>query len=238
MAQTLAGLDGSLADDDAPARRALGWTPWAVAVCAILVAGFSGLHARGLIGTPIEPWVFGYFVERFPLAAALLVYAVVRLALLAVIPPGPSRLLRLFVLFPLALALVLGPMLYPTFGGLVVRAAYFTGGMSFLQGGPLPAAWPIGAIVSGSMLALFLGLAAWLARLRADIGWRSALAGLARLVAVWWAALVIALPTASGIALTGAWPIWPMTIVETLTAALLVGVALAPHAALVTRAGR
>lgn len=232
-------MDGPLAvDDDATARRVLGWTPWTVAVVATLVAGLSGLHSRGLIGTPVEPWAFGYFVERFPLAAALLVYAAARLVLLASIPPGPSRLLRLAILLPIALLVVLVPMLWPTFGGLVVRAAYFTGGMAFLQGGPLIGAWPIGAIVSGTMLGLFMGLAAWLVLLRADLGWRPALGGLARLAALWWAALVVALPAASGIAFTGEWPIWPMTLTQTLSATALVAIALAPHAAAVARGGR
>lgn len=237
MAETRASLAGPTASDDAAARAVLGWTPLVVAALATLAAGLSGLHARGLIGTAVEPWAFGYFVERFPLASALLVYAAARLVLSALIPPGPSRFLRL-ALLPIALALVLVPALWPTFGGVTIRAAYFTGGMSFLQGGPLLLAWPIGAIASGSVFALTLGLAVWLVRLSVRIGRRAALTGLGRLVALWFAAFAVALPAATGLPLLGDWPIWPMSLVETATATLLVLVALGPHALLVVRSGR
>ncbi|MGJ3262232.1 MAG: hypothetical protein ACFE0R_03265 [Salinarimonas sp.] len=231
-----APLAGPVGERDAGARAALALVPLAVAALAALVAGLAGVHARGLIGTPLEPFAFGYFVERFPLAPFLVVYAGVRVVLLALIPPGPSRFLRL-ALVPIALALVLVPALYPTFGGLVIRAAYFTGGIAFLQGTPLAIAYPVGALVSALVFAAGLGLAAWIARARATLGLRATLGGLARLVALWFAAVVVAAPTALGVPV-GDWPIWPLTAVQSLAAAALVALALLPHAAITWRSGR
>ncbi|GGK50357.1 hypothetical protein GCM10011322_41710 [Salinarimonas ramus] len=236
-AQTRAPLAGSLAADDGAARAVLALVPLAVATIAALAAGLAGVHSRGLIGTPFEPFAFGFFVERFPLAAFLVVYAVVRVALLALIPPGPSRFLRL-ALLPIALALVLVPALYPTFGGLVIRAAYFTGGMAFLQGTPLAIAYPVGAFVSAFVFAAGLGAAAIVARARMTFGVRAALGGAARLLALWFAAMVVAAPTALGLPIVGDWPVWPLTAPESLAAAALVALALAPHALIVWRSGR
>ncbi|WP_052341147.1 hypothetical protein [Salinarimonas rosea] len=235
-AETRARLAGPVAARDGGARAVLALLPLAVATLAALAAGLAGVHARGLIGTPLEPFAFGYFVERFPLAPFLVVYAAARVVLLAVIPPGPSRFLRLPPL-PVALALVLAASLWPTFGGLVIRAAYFTGGMAFLQGTPLPIAYPVGALVSAGVFAAALGLAAWIARARATLGLRAALGGLTRLVALWFAALVVAAPTALGLPV-GDWPTWPLTAPQSLAATALVALALLPHAAIVWRSGR
>ncbi|WP_372421462.1 hypothetical protein [Salinarimonas chemoclinalis] len=234
--ETRAPLDGPVAGDDGAARTVLALLPLALAALCALAAGLGGVHARGLIGTPLEPFAFGYFVERFPLAPFLVVYAVARLVLLALIPPGPSRFLRL-ALLPIALALVLAASLWPTFGGLVIRAAWFTGGMAFLQGTPLAIAYPVGALVSAGVFAAAVGLAAWIARARATLGLRAALGGLARLLALWFAALVVAAPAALGMPL-GGWPTWPLDPLESLAATALVALALAPHAALVARSGR
>jgi len=232
-----APLVGPVATSDDGARAALAWSPLALAALATLAAALAGVHSRGLIGTALEPWAFGYFVERFPLFAAMLVYGAARVILVALIPPGASRFARL-ALLPVALAILLLPALYPTFGGVVIRAAYFTGGMAFLQDAPLVAAWPVGAFVSASVFAATLGLAAVLARLAPDPSWRAAGRALARLVALWFAALVVAAPAALGLPLLGEWPIWPMTPGESLAATALVLLALAPHAWLVSRGGR
>ncbi|WP_349370454.1 hypothetical protein [Salinarimonas sp.] len=237
MAETRATLAGPIGEADAAARAALAWTPLVLAAGATLVAGLAGLHARGLIGTPLEPWAFGYFVERFPLFAGLLVYAAARVVLLALIPPGPSRFLRL-ALLSIALAILVLPALYPTFGGVVIRAAYFTGGMAWLQSAPLAAAYPIGAFVSASVFAASLGLAAALARLAPAFGWRRLADAALRLLALWFAALVVAAQAALGLSLLGEWPIWPLRPGEAVAAALLVALAALPHAILVARTGR
>lgn len=237
MAETRATLAGPVGEADAAARAALAWIPVALAAGATLAAGLAGVHSRGLIGTAVEPFAFGYFVERFPLFAGLLVYAAARVALLALIPPGPSRFLRL-ALLPLALAILLAPALYPTFGGVVIRAAYFTGGMAFLQSAPLVAAYPLGAFVSAGLFAAALGLAAAIARLAPRFDRRAIGSAVLRLLALWVAALVVAAPVALGLRLLGDWPTWPLRPAESLAAAALVALAVAPHAMLVHRTGR
>lgn len=218
-------------------RAAFAFGPLALAVLAIAIAGLAGVHARGLIGTLAEPFLFGYFVERFPLFVALVIYAAARVVLAATIAPGGPLYLRL-ALLPIALGLVLAGALYPTTGGIVVRAAYFTGGMAFLQGTPALPATAIGALVSTGIFASLMGIAVMIARLSPRVDRRAAGAAALRFLALAWAALVVAAPTALGAPLLGEWPIWPMSLPETAAAATLVALALAPHALIGWATGR
>lgn len=227
-----------MARDGIGARRtvfALG--PFALAILAIAVAGLAGVHARGLIGTAAEPFLFGYFVERFPLFTALVVYAGARVVLAATVAPGGPLYLRL-ALLPIALGLVLLGSLYPTTGGIVVRAAYFTGGIAFLQGTPALPATFVGGLVSTLVFASLLGLAVTLARLSPRFDRRAILGAGVRFLALLWAALVVAAPMALGLPVFGEWPIWPMTPLEALATTGLAALALAPHTLIVRLGGR
>lgn len=211
-----------------PAQR--GWVPLAVALAAVLVAALADLTQRALFGTVLEPYAYGLFLDRYPLFAFAIAYGGARIAL-AVFEPGSRRWPRLLGA-PLGLAFFLAACLYPTFGGLVIRAGYMAGSVAFLRNTPLSAALALGTIASALVYAGALGLGSAGARGRVRLGWRPLGRSLRDLAALWWAALVLASPRALGIDVTEGWPAVPFSGEAALRSGALVALALGPHALL------
>jgi len=201
----------------------------AVVLLAVALVATTGLTQRSLLGTPIEDVFYGFFFDRYPLFAFAILYGVARLASIALEPGrGPVRLLTA----PLAVALLLAVCLVPTFGGFVVRAGFFSGGMSFLRGQTVEAGYVLGAAMAALTFGLALGLGGALIRLRLALSKRAILRALLAFAALWWAALLIAAPRALGLDGAGGWPARPMGAEAALGSAALLASALLPHALL------
>lgn len=216
--------------------------PVAAALAALALVAATGLSQRSALPALAEPFAYGFFLERYPLFAFALVYGLVRIVA-AVSAPGPASPVRRAVLGLAGLALLAAAALYPTFGGLVLRAGYATGSMAFLTNTPLWGAYALGAAVAALLFGLALGLPVALATLRrrAPEGlWPRVRRGLAGAVlgflALWFAAALLGLAREAGI---GPWPRRAFAADEALRAGLLLLVAALPHALVVAyRAAR
>ncbi|KAA2236729.1 hypothetical protein [Salinarimonas soli] len=211
-----------------------GFAPVLLAAAAPGLAALTGLTQRSLLGTSLEPYAFGFFLDRYPLFALAIIYGVARLLAVAATEPGRLRWLRLATA-PLAVAALLAVCLYPTFGGFVTRAGFFSGGMSFVRGQTVAGGYMVGTAMAALLYGAVLGLGVWLVRLRVRPSRRAVLRGGLSFLALWWAALVIAAPRALGLDVTGDWPALPVTAAAALKCAGLALVALMPHALLAER---
>ncbi len=215
------------------AIRAFG--PVAVTVLAVGLAWLTGLSQRTVLPAAIEARFYGFFLDRYPLFCAALVYGVARL-LLGAARPGPAGPVRRLVGSAIAIVLLLAVCLYPTFGGGVLRAGFATGGMAFLTGQTMPIAYGLGAAAVALVFGLALGLggllaigaprgnARWARRLRLGVGRM-----LTRTLALWFAFGILGLATAAGL---GPWPHRPLAAGEAGLAVALVLLAFLPHASL------
>jgi hypothetical protein len=214
----------------------LALAPLACAGAAALIVALAGVTQRELLATPLRPYVYGFFFDRFAPFLFAIVYAIARLATVAVASPGrflPARI----VTAPLAIGLILAISLYPTFGGLVLRGAFFSGATTFLEGAPLAVAYPVGAAFSTLIFALILGLGVILIRLRASRGRGALLFAFLRYLALVFAGIVLVAPRAFDLGLLGEWPRWPLAAGEGAALVGLVLVALLPHALIVRLRG-
>ncbi len=211
--------------------------PLLLAALAPLVVAAIGFTERSLIGTALEEHFYGFFFRAYPLFLFAVVYGAARIAVAAVAAPGGPRALRSFAA-PLAIALFLAACLYPTFGGFVLRPGYMTGGMSFIRGQSGLVASLLGAGAAALVYGLALGLCAALATLRATLRWRALGRALASALALWLGAAILLLPARFGIDATGPWPAAPLRAPQALVAAVIVALALAPHAIVSALRGR
>jgi hypothetical protein len=205
----------------------------AMLVALALVAG-TGFSQRSAVPEAVEPWIFGYFAGRYPLFAFALVYGLAHLATTAA-EPGPASVPRrlLFGLAGAAILLLAG--LYPTFGGLVVRAGFATGGMAFLTHQPLWLAYGLGAGVAAALFGGVLGLFVIAANRSLRPRLRRIGSGLLAFLALWFGAAMIGLGGSLGL---GPWPHRALRPDEAGLAALLLVAAALPHAALATLSRR
>lgn len=208
-------------------------TPVAASLAALaLVAGF-GIVQRSAFGTPVEDRFYGFFLDRYPLFGFAVVYGLARIGM-AALAPGPRRGWRV-PSGALGLVLFLALCMHPTFGGLVLRPGFMTGGMGFLTGQTMLAASFMGAAASASVFGLALWAGTALARLglRADPA-RTWWASLARAswsyLAILWGALALGAPRLFGIGELGLWPRLPLEAGGAVAAGGLVLAALLPHA--------
>jgi hypothetical protein len=201
--------------------------PLLAAALAPIAVSLLGLTGRSALGTPVEEVFYGFFLNRYPLFGAAIVYAVA-LLVVAALAPGERRVWRL-IAAPLALALLFAATLYPTFGGVTLRAGYMTGGVAFLEGLPVAAATVLGAGASAVVLAAVLGLGRLLLRRRIGASRRNALNAALRLLLLWWALALLALAPDLGIDL-GGFPARPMPLGPALASAMVALAAFAPHA--------
>ncbi|SFM44248.1 hypothetical protein [Methylobacterium pseudosasicola] len=199
-------------------------------LAALALLTVTGLSQRSGVPEAFEPWIYGYFIARYPLFAFALVYGLAHLATVAA-GPGPASALRrlLFASAGAASLILIG--LYPTFGGLILRGGFATGGMAFLTHQPLWLAYGLGAGVAAALFGGILGLFAIAANRPLRPSLRRIGAGLLAFLALWFGACVIGLSGELGI---GAWPRRAFRPPEAGLAALLLVIAALPHALLTT----
>jgi hypothetical protein len=128
------------------------------------------------------------------------------------------------------LLLFLAASFYPTFGGIVLRPGYMTGGMSFLRGQNATVAVVLGAGAAALAYGVALGLAVLIARLSFRVHWRGIGRLLLRFGALWLGALMLLAPGQLGFDVVGVWPVGPFVPARAWAAACVVGLALLPHA--------
>ncbi|MGY2051938.1 hypothetical protein [Methylobacterium sp. JK268] len=197
--------------------------PLAAALAAVALAFATGLSQARLEAAGYGAWFYGFFLDLFPLYPFAIVYGIARILAVtgeAMDRPAALRLLGAI----LGIGLLLALSLYPTFGGAVLRAGFMVGGMSFLNGVPLPAARALGALAAMLPFGAALGLAGLVGGRKGSRGrW---LRGLVRAAALWWALAILGLARALGLV---GWPQRPLDGREALLAAGLVAAAFLPH---------
>lgn len=199
-------------------------------LAALALAAATGLSQRSALPEPVEPWVFGYFAGRYPLFAFALVYGLAHLARVAA-GAGPASVPRRLA-FGLAGAVVLLLAgLYPTFGGVILRAGFATGGMAFLTHQPLWLAYGLGAGAAAGLFGGILGLFAIAANRPLRPRLRRFGGGALAFLALWFGAAVIGLSGSLGL---GPWPHRALRPDEAGLAALLLAAAALPHTVLTT----
>ncbi|MCJ2095612.1 hypothetical protein MKK67_24390 [Methylobacterium sp. J-072] len=211
-------------------RNLLAAIPILAMLSALVLVAITGLSQRSGVPEAFEPWIYGYFIARYPLFAFALVYGLAYLATVAA-GPGPASALRriLFATVGAAALTLIG--LYPTSGGLILRGGFATGGMAFLTHQPLWLAYGLGAGVAAALFGGILGLFAIAANRPLRPSLRRIGAGLLAFLALWFGACVIGLSGDLGI---GAWPRRAFRPAEAGLAALLLVVAALPHVLLTT----
>ncbi|WP_204165299.1 hypothetical protein [Methylobacterium radiodurans] len=207
--------------------------PVATALAALALVAATGLSQRSALPAPVEPFVYGFFLDRYPLFAFALVYGLVRIVC-AVAAPGPASPVRRGLLGLAGLAALLIVSLYPTFGGLVLRAGFGSGSMAFLTNTPLWGAYAIGSAVAALVFGLAMGLPIALATLRRRAPERFGrrlrrilVTAALSFLALWLGAAILGFAREAGI---GPWPRRPFTAEEALRAGLVVLAATLPHA--------
>ncbi|UHC16744.1 hypothetical protein LRS73_02130 [Methylobacterium currus] len=201
--------------------------PLGAALAVVALAAAAGVTQASLDAAGFGQWTYGFFADRYPLFFAAIAYGVVRVALLPLVAPKWRGWLGAL----LGAALVIVLSLHPTYGGLVLRAGFSVGGVTFLSGQPLALAQGLGAVAAASLLGAALGLAALVARgLPRRGGWGRALVrGLLRFLALAWALGVLA--SARDLGLSG----FPRSALSGAQAGLAMGIVLMaflPHALL------
>lgn len=213
--------------------------PLVAALAALLATYLTGFDQNANLPVELESRFYGFFLDRYPLYAFAIVYGVTRV-LAAALAPGPASVPRRIFGGLLGTVLVLGLSLHPTFGGVVLRGTFMTGGVAFLNQVPLPVAYALGAAVAAAIFGGAMGFGA----LVANPGWhepagrwralsRGAAGMLSRYLLLWYAFAVLGLARAAGF---GPWPLRPLDLGDTLLAAAGLILALLPHALVV--AGR
>lgn len=208
--------------------------PIVAALLGILVTAASGFDQRAALAPGLSAYFYGFFLDRYPLFAAAILYGLARLVVAAT-APGPSGLPRRTIGLAFGASLLLGLCLYPTFGGLVLRGAFGTGSMAFLNQQPMALAFALGAAVAAILFgsAMGLGVLAIGGQTPRGIG-RFAVSLLLRLIALWFAFAVLGFARESGF---GMWPRRPLDGRDAGLAAGLVLAAFLPHALLVGWSG-
>ena len=220
-------------------RIVLGTAPLAAALLALAGVAVAGLSQRSALPADVSTYAYGFFLDRYLLFAFALVYGLVRV-LAAAVTPGSASLPRRGLGAAVGLVLLLGLSLYPTFGGLVLRGGFMTGGAAFLNGLPLWLAYALGAAVSALAVGIPMGLGTSLAGpwRRREGGWARRATGAVgrgflRFLALWFAAALLGFARDAGV---GPWPRRAMDAGEAVRAAALLVLACLPHVALVSGA--
>ncbi|MBE7200633.1 MAG: hypothetical protein INR70_22910 [Parafilimonas terrae] len=197
---------------------------------ALAAVAATGLSQRTAVPEHVEPWIFGYFVARYPLFAFALVYGVAHLVRIA-FGPGPASMARRVLFGTLGAAVLLAAGLYPTFGGLILRAGFATGGMAFLTHQPLWLAYGLGAGVAAALFGGIVGFFAIAANRPLRPRLRRVGAGALAFLALWFGAILIGLSGSLGV---GPWPLRALRPGEAALAALVLIMAALPHTVLAT----
>lgn len=218
------------------AELAVAAAPLAAALAALGIVAASGFSRRSGLPPVLEERFYGFFLDRYPLYAAAIVYALARLLAVAV-RPGRACAARRVAGCAFGIALVLAASLHPTFGGVVLRSGFATGGIAFLQQMPMWAAYGLGAAAAAVSYGSALGAGALATGGRLplrDTLPRRLLAGAgraaSRLLALWFAFIVLGIAREAGL---GPWPRQAMAASNLAVAGGLTLLAFLPHAVLV-----
>jgi hypothetical protein len=209
--------------------------PAAAAILGVGLAWATGFSQRTVLPGVVEARFYGFFLDRYPLFAAAILYGLAAL-LVTMIRSGPGRPVRRLAGGAVAVAMLLVAGLYPTFGGPTLRSGFATGGVAFLNGQTMTVAYGLGAASAAFVFGLAFGFGSLLmaGTVRRGGGWgRWLLAAggrvLVRYLSLWFALAMLGLAHAAGL---GAWPRRPLTGGEAALAAALVLLAFLPHSAL------
>ena len=203
--------------------------PVAAALLALALVAASGLSRRSGLPDALEPYAYGFFIDRYPLVAFALVWGAARIAA-AASAEGPAGAARRLVFAVAGIAVLALAGLYPTFGGLILRGGFATGGMAFLTGQPLWLAYALGAAIPASMLGGIVGATIVAANRPLRPRWRRIGWGALSFLTLWFGAGIVGLAHDLGV---GPWPARAMTAREAGLAAGLLLLAMAPHGLLV-----
>ncbi len=213
------------------------FVPVVLAALSVPLAALLGFSERSFFGTALEDQFYGFFLRGYPLFLFAVAYGAARIVTAAVAEPGPRRPLRAFTA-PVALALFLAASVYPSFGGVILRPGFFTGGVGFLQGLNAHAAAVLGAAAAAFTFGLVLGACTILATLRVRRSWATLGEAVLSFLALWVGAVILLGPQRLGIDLVGAFPQRPLTLGQAGLVAALVALAVLPHALVKARRSR
>ncbi|GAB6844672.1 hypothetical protein HNR00_000326 [Methylorubrum rhodinum] len=221
----------------APAAWTVAAAPLAVALLALVATYATGFDQRAAMPPDVANRFYGFFLDRYPLFAFVLVYGLARI-LVAALAPGRAGVIRRLIGGLLGLALVAGASLHPTFGGLILRAGFGTGSGAFLNGMPMAIAYALGAAAGASVFGLAMGLGVLLAGRPGHPApggrWRALGRGLVGMVgaflALWFGAALIGAGRDLGL---GPWPRRPLDGGDLAIAAGLITAAALPHVLLI-----
>jgi hypothetical protein len=202
--------------------------PVLCAILAVFLMAWTGSTERSLFGTVLEDWFYGFFLRSYPLFLFAVVYGVARILVAAAGEPASGKLVRLAA-SAVAVALFLAACFYPTFGGLVLRSGFATGGVGFLRGQSADAALVLGTAVSALSFAAVLGLCTALARVAIRLERRPIAQAVASVLALWAGALILQAPARFGFDLLDGFPLRPLGAWQALGVAGLVAAAALPH---------
>ncbi|HEX8416870.1 MAG TPA: hypothetical protein VF641_04630 [Methylobacterium sp.] len=217
-----------------PAAAAPALLPLAAALLAIVVTAATGFDQRTPLPAGLGPYLYGFFLDRYPLFAFAIVYGLARIAAGAA-APGP--LVRRVLGGLAGIVLVLAVCLYPTFGGLALRGGFGVGSVAFLGQQPMALAYALGTAVTALLFGTAIGLGVLTIGRRREgtRGWGRRLAEggatlVSRFLALWFAFAVLGLAREAGF---GAWPRRPLGGSDLGVATALVLTAFLPHALLI-----
>lgn len=219
-----------------PAAVAPALLPLAAALLAIVLTAATGFDQRAPLPSGIEPYLYGFFLDRYPIFAFAIVYGLARIVAAAV-APGSASVIRRVLGGLVGIVLVLAVSFYPTFGGLALRGGFGVGSVAFLGQQPMALAYGLGTAVTALLFGTAMGLGILMIGRKRDRtrGWGRVLAQggatlVSRFLALWFAFAVLGLARESGF---GAWPRRPLSGQEVGVAMALVFVAFLPHALLI-----
>ena len=221
----------------APAAWTVAVAPLAAALLALVATYATGFDQRSAMPPDAASRFYGFFLDRYPLFAFVLVYGLARI-LVAALAPGRAGVPRRLIGAVLGLVLVAGAGLHPTFGGLVLRGAFGTGSVAFLNGAPMAVSYALGAAAGAGVFGLAMGIGVILTgrpgRPAARGRWRALGRGLVGMVAAFLALWIGAALIGAGRDLgLGPWPRRPLDGRDLALAAGLITAAMLPHVMLV-----
>ena len=206
--------------------------PLAAALLAAALAAATGFDQNTALPPALQARFYGFFLDKYPLFAFAIVYALARILAVA-LGPGSASVPRRILGAILGAALVLGVSLHPTFGGFVLRAGFATGGIGFLNQLPYWLAYALGTAAAAFLFGVVLGLSVIITNrgTRPREGWgraiRASLVGASlRFLALWLGFAVLGLAREAGI---GLWPRRPLSIPQFGILAGLLVAGLLPH---------
>lgn len=215
-----------------PSAAIVAAAPLVAALAALVTAYVTGFDQNVAMPVEAESRFYGFFLDHYPLFAFAIVYGLARIVASA-FAPGPASILRRILGGVFGIALILAVSLHPTFGGLVLRGGFATGGIGFLNQLPFPLAYALGTALAAALFGLAMGIGVFmtgrgwrepLGRLRS--GLRGLVSLIARYVTLWYGFALLGLARAFGL---GPWPRRPLDTGDVMLVAFCLVIAFLPH---------